>query len=80
MNTNIQDYMKTHTTKVKVPHVRTALAQSRAFAVTGPSTWNGLPPLLRAQLSLCSVFPLHMVILLRRFFSLQSFRAESASD
>src|SRR6218665_2004614 len=33
-----------------VPHVRTALAQCRAFAVTGPSSWNGLPHLLRAKL------------------------------
>src|SRR6218665_1557565 len=30
-----------------VPRVRTALAQCRAFAVTGPSSWNGLPPSLR---------------------------------
>jgi len=33
-----------------VPRVRTALAQCRAFAVTGPSSWNGLPHLLRAKL------------------------------
>ena len=33
-----------------VPRVKSALAQCRAFAVTGPSTWNGLPPLLRAKL------------------------------
>jgi len=33
-----------------VPHVRTALAQCRASAVTGSSSWNGLPPLLRAKL------------------------------
>jgi len=29
-----------------VPRVRTALAQCHAFAVTGPSSWNGLPPVL----------------------------------
>jgi len=33
-----------------VPHVRTALVHSRAFAVTGRSSWNGLPHLLRAKL------------------------------
>ena len=33
-----------------LPRVRTALAQCRAFAVNGPSTWNGLPYLLRAKL------------------------------
>jgi len=33
-----------------VPRVRTALAQCFAFAVTGPSSWNGLPHLLRAKL------------------------------
>ena len=32
-----------------VPRVRTALAQCRAFAVTGPSSWNGLPPLRRPR-------------------------------
>ena len=32
-----------------VPRVRTALAQCRAFAVSGSSSWNG-PPLLRAKL------------------------------
>src|SRR6218665_3041066 len=41
-----------------VPRVRIALAQCHAFAVTGPSSWNGLPP----ELSLCPVFPLHLVI------------------
>src|ERR1043165_4482661 len=34
-----------------VPSVRSALTQCRAFAVTGPSTWSGLPPLLRAKLT-----------------------------
>src|SRR6218665_1202647 len=33
-----------------VPRVRTALAQCCAFAVTCPSSWNGLPPVLRAKL------------------------------
>jgi len=33
-----------------VLRVRTALTQYRAFAVTDPSSWNGLPPLLRAKL------------------------------
>jgi len=33
-----------------VPHVRTASAQCRAFAVTCPSSWNGLLHLLRAKL------------------------------
>ena len=60
-----------------VPSVRTALVQCRAFAVTGPSSWNGLPS--DYKLSLCPVFPLHLVVLLTRFFSSRSFRAESAS-
>jgi len=33
-----------------VPRVRTALVQCRAFAVTGPTSWNGLPHLLRAKI------------------------------
>jgi len=33
-----------------VPHVRTALVQCHAFAVTSPSSWNGLSPLLQAKL------------------------------
>ena len=33
-----------------VPRVRTALAQCRAFAVAGPSSRNGLPPVLQAKL------------------------------
>ena len=32
-----------------VPRTRTALAQRRAFAVVGPSTWNNLPPSLRGE-------------------------------
>ena len=32
-----------------VPRVRTALAQCHAFAVTSPSSWNGLP--LKAPLT-----------------------------
>src|SRR6218665_808739 len=32
-----------------VPRVRPALAQCRAFAVTCPSSWNDLPPVLRAK-------------------------------
>jgi len=49
-----------------VPHVRTALAQCRAFAVTGPSIWNGLPHLLRAKLmsgisaTFCRSFKTHL--------------------
>jgi len=31
------------------PRVRTALTQCCAFAVTGPSSWTGLPSLLRAK-------------------------------
>jgi len=37
-----------------VPRARTALVQSCAFAVTGLSSWNGLPHLLRAKLMLIS--------------------------
>jgi len=31
------------------------------------------------ELSLCPVFPLHLIVLLKRFFTPRSFRAESAS-
>src|SRR2546428_12994571 len=50
-----------------VPRVRSALAQCRAFPVTGPSTWNGLP--LFYRLSLCLKFLKHPLDLLSRFFS-----------
>src|ERR1043165_3740362 len=50
-----------------VPRVRSALAQCRAFAGTGPSTWNGLP--LFYGLSLCPEFLKHPLALLSRFFS-----------
>ena len=50
-----------------VPRVKSALAQCRAFAVTGPSTWNGLP--LFYGLSSCLGFLTHPLALLRRFFS-----------
>ena len=66
-----------------VPRVRTALARCRAFAVTGTSSWNGLPHvgLGYYELSLCPVFPLHLVVLLKRFFPPpRSFRAESDFD
>jgi hypothetical protein len=33
-----------------VPRTRTTLTQRRAFAVTGPSAWNSLPPHLRTKL------------------------------
>src|SRR5688572_25310415 len=44
-----------------VPRTRTALAQRRAFAVVGPSTWNDLPPSVRAKLM--TSFPLWSLVL-----------------
>jgi len=39
-----------------------------------------IPSLSYYERSLCLAYPLHPVALLKRFFSLRSFRAESASD
>src|SRR6218665_1634046 len=64
---------------VCVPRGRTALAQCPAFAVTSPSHWNGLPPVLRARLM--SGISTASCRSLKAFLSPPpSFRAESASD
>ena len=62
------------------PRVRTALAQCRAFTVTGPSSWNGLPHLLRSYVR---YFRLYLVVLLTfrlpthplRFFDITLFES-----
>ena len=35
---------------LSVPRARTEMAKDRAFAIAGPSLWNGLPPPLRSSL------------------------------
>src|ERR1043165_4451909 len=61
-----------------VPRTRTALAQRRAFAVAGPSTWNNLPSSLRA--TLMTGFSSLVSRSLKTFLFPRGFRAESASE
>ena len=61
-----------------VPLVKSALAQCRAFAVTGPSTWNGLPPFLWAKL--VSGISHASSRSLKAFLFPRGFHTESASE
>ena len=61
-----------------VPRTRIALAQRRAFAVVGPSTWNDLPPSFRAKLM--TSFSSLVSRSLKTFLFPRGFRAESASE
>jgi hypothetical protein len=61
-----------------VPHVRTAMAQSRSFACNGPSLWNGLPPSIRSAILL--VVSRHLSLVSKLAFSLGVARIGSASE
>ena len=60
-----------------VPRARTAMAQHRAFAIVGPSSWNDLPPLYSKILA--GVSP-SSARCLKIFLFPRGFHAESASE
>src|SRR6218665_1082832 len=84
-STSARPLQSTDRLDLLAPRVRTALAQCRAFAVTGPSSWRDESQRLphvhvgHYELSSCPVFPQHLVVLLRHFFSIWNFLAESTS-
>jgi len=61
-----------------VPRARTSLAQTRSFAIIGPSLWNALPSSLRATFLSGSV-PTSLSLLKTYFFS-RDFRTGSATE